>query len=638
MKLFTRYNDLSRKILLLLEFIKPFIRIIFMVAILALTTKEGKDNSALWVTIGITFVLNIAVWLGVIFHKQFVHLKILSYVSISLCLTIFSVIVITTGGIKSEFYLAFLFYTALIPFFQLGYHLYEQVLTGIAISANYNAIIFFIGYGESGETLVIRNFFLFFLIIVSGIAGSILTSQENKLIELNTEMNDKNKQLNDKNEIVQRSLSEVERLKEQQDGDYFLISLLTDTLNNINKAANENVKVDMIIREKKKFKFRKWEKEIGGDMAMAYTIRLRGKPYTMFLNADAMGKSIQGAGGVLVMGSILKFLTERTLDTSSKKSRLYPEKWLRDAFVELQRVFESFNGSMLMSLVLGLVDEQTGVLYFMNAEHPWCILYRDGKALFLEKELIFHKIGTQGVQNQLWVQVHQLKPGDTVFIGSDGRDDLVIAYDEKGQRIINEDEYEILKRVEEAGGNLAKVEQQIERNGLFTDDFSMIRLFWNKKPEPLRTNSELTRLMKNVEKALSMENFDVAHQFLEKAYKMDRYHLPVVKELIQIFMRKRNYAKALYFAEKHLAFDPFDSKYLYLASYCAKINRNIKKAMDYGERLRLRDYRNVKNLVNLADIYLQAGRKNRAEAMMEEAEKYEPQNRYSRHLKKIVMG
>jgi len=50
------------------------------------------------------------------------------------------------------------------------------------------------------------------------------------------------------------------------------------------------------------------------------------------------------------------------------------------------------------------------------------------------------------------------------------------------------------------------------------------------------------------------------------------------------------------------------------------------------------DHQNVKNLANLADIYLQAGRKSRAEVMMEEAEKYEPQNRYSRHLKKLVAG
>lgn len=637
MKPLIRYKDLSKKILYILEAVKPFIRMIFMAAILLLTWKQNKLNFSIALTIGITFFINLGVLTGVLFHKKFSTLKFLSYVSITLCLTIFSVIVIATGGIESEFYLAFLFYTALIPFFQLGYRLAEQIATGIFIAANYNAIIFFMGYGDSVDILIIRNFFLFFLIIVSAIAGSILTNQENKLKELNNEMNEKNSQLKEKNDLVEKSLKEVERLKEQQDGDYFLISLLTDTLNNINNAANENIKIDMLIREKKKFKFRKWNKEIGGDMCMAYTIKLRGRPYTMFLNADAMGKSIQGAGGVLVMGSILKFLTERTLDSSSKKSKLCPEKWLRNAFVELQRVFESFNGSMLMSLVLGLVDEQTGVLYFMNAEHPWCILLRDGKAEFLEKELIFHKIGTQGVDNQLWVQVHQLTPQDIVFIGSDGRDDILIAYTNEGHRVINEDENEILRRIEESNGKLESIIKQIEKKGIFTDDFSMIRIHFKKPLQALsRPELEVLRMRKNGEKAMLIENFEKACYFFEKAYKLDRYYLPVIKDLINIYMHQKNYQKALYFIEKHLLIDPADSKYLYLASYCAKMNANYKKAMDYGERLRLRDYKNVKNLINLADIYRQAGRKNRAEKMLGEAESFDPQNSYINTLRKAI--
>lgn len=524
---------------------------IFMAAILLITWQQNQLDFSIALTIGITFFVNLFVLGGVLFHKKFITLKILSYVSIGLCLTIFSVIVVSTGGIESEFYLAFLFYTALIPFFQLGYRTIEQILTGVFIAANYNAIIFFMGYGDSLDTLIIRNFFLFFLVIVSAIAGKILTSQEDKLKKLNDQMNDKNSQLKEKNELVEKSLKEVERLKEQQDGDYFLISLLTDTLNNINNAANENVKIDMTIQEKKKFKFRKWDKEIGGDMCMAYTIKLRGRPYTMFLNADAMGKSIQGAGGVLVMGSILKFLTERTLDSSSKKSRLCPEKWVRNAFVELQRVFESFNGSMLMSLVLGLVDEDTGVLYYMNAEHPWCILYRDGKADFLEKELVFHKIGTEGVSNQLWVQVHQLQPSDIVFVGSDGRDDILIAYNEQGQRVINEDENEILRRIEEANGKLSSVEKGLERKGCFTDDFSMIRIHFTKPLLPIsKPSAEILRMRKNGEKAMMIENYEKAYYYLEKAYKLDRYYLPVVKDLVNYLYAAKEFSESIVFCRK----------------------------------------------------------------------------------------
>lgn len=101
-------------------------------------------------------------------------------------------------------------------------------------------------------------------------------------------------------------------------------------------------------------------------------------------------------------------------------------------------------------------------------------------------------------------------------------------------------------------------------------------------------------------------------------------------------MQQKNFQKALYFAEKHILINPADNKYLYLASYCAKLNKNFKKAMDFGERLRLRDYKNVKNLINLADVYRQVGRKDRAETMLGEAENFDPQNSYIEPLRKVI--
>ena len=63
-----------------------------------------------------------------------------------------------------------------------------------------------------------------------------------------------------------------------------------------------------------------------------------------------MGKSIQGAGGVLVLGTVFKSIIQRTNSTDYGKT-VYPEKWLKDAFVEMHKAFVSFDGSMLMSFV-----------------------------------------------------------------------------------------------------------------------------------------------------------------------------------------------------------------------------------------------------------------------------------------------
>jgi HAMP domain-containing protein len=195
---------------------------------------------------------------------------------------------------------------------------------------------------------------------------------------------------------LQKTLEEIQQLKENQDGDYFLTSLLTDPLTSNTLARDLKTRADYRLIQKKKFQFRKWDRELGGDLCMIHELKLNQRSHIFFLNADAMGKSLQGAGGILVMGSVLKSILERNqLEISNH--RVYPEIWLKNTFIELHKVFESFSGSMLVSLAMGLIDSETGIMYYINAEHPWTVLYRDGKASFIEDELLYRKLGTQSV-------------------------------------------------------------------------------------------------------------------------------------------------------------------------------------------------------------------------------------------------
>ena len=253
---------------------------------------------------------------------------------------------------------------------------------------------------------------------------------------------------------LQRTLSKVQELKDQQDGDYFLTSLLLRPLGT-NRVKSETVNVDFLVRQKKSFKFRKWADEIGGDLCMADTLRLRGRTYTIFLNADAMGKSMQGAGGALVLGAVLEAMVDRTMLMSSA-SQQHPERWLKNAFIESHKVFEVFDGSMLISLVLGLVDDETGLVYVINAEHPWSVLYRKGRAEFIDSELEFRKLGTLGMEGTIYVKTVQLEPGDVLIAASDGRDDLMFK-DAEGNTFLQHDETVFLRHVESADGQLDRI-------------------------------------------------------------------------------------------------------------------------------------------------------------------------------------
>ncbi|MCB1157170.1 MAG: SpoIIE family protein phosphatase, partial [Leptospiraceae bacterium] len=223
---------------------------------------------------------------------------------------------------------------------------------------------------------------------------------------------------------LQHSFEEIKNLKEKQDGDYFLTTLLFKPLmSNVNKKAN--LKIEFLLKQKKQFQFKGKEHEIGGDICISDSIYLEEKEYAVFINGDAMGKSIQGAGGAIVLGVVFKSILSRTR-LLKEMQKVSPEEWLKLAFIELQNVFESFDCSMLISIVMGLVDVETGMMYYINAEHPFICLYRDDKASFLDTELSLSKVGIPGLYNPIQVSTFTLNKDDVIIMGSDGRDDLKI--------------------------------------------------------------------------------------------------------------------------------------------------------------------------------------------------------------------
>lgn len=456
----------------------------------------------------------------------------------------------------------------------------------------------------------------------NGMVHSIRDSKQ-KLQEYAETLEDKVKE---RTAELQKAFEEVNALKKQQDGDYFLTSLLTHPLGS-NKAQSANLNVDVLVEQKKKFEFRKWARDIGGDTCITSTVTLKGKPHTIFLNADAMGKSMQGAGGILVLGSVFHSVIERT-KLSPKEQDVFPEHWLKYTFVELHRVFEVFDGSMLISLVMGLIDDESGLMYYINAEHPWSVLYRQGKSEFIEKELVLRKLGTQGVAGHIEVCTLQLEPKDVIFIGSDGRDDLLLGYDTDGARIINEDEYLFLKVIEEADGQLDRIRDVLDNYGDLTDDLSLIRIGY--KEDVHHDHTQLTQhviqLLNRARLAVKSGQLKVAIGDLEEAHRIDDSQPEVMRDLIKAYLKDKQFEKAANLAEDYIHIKPADSEFLYIASYCHKVLQNFKRAADFGERLRLRDHDMVKNLVNLADIYYLQGLFTRSRTIIDFAEKIDPHN------------
>jgi hypothetical protein len=66
-----------------------------------------------------------------------------------------------------------------------------------------------------------------------------------------------------------------------------------------------------------------------------------------------------------------------------------------------------------------------------------------------------------------------MHPGDSLIMGSDGKDDILIGTSEDGERIINEDETLFLRILEATNSDLSKVKAELNKKGELTDDLSI---------------------------------------------------------------------------------------------------------------------------------------------------------------------
>lgn len=377
------------------------------------------------------------------------------------------------------------------------------------------------------------------------------------------------------------SLEEIKELKRKQDGDYFLTSLLMRPLiQNLNTSKATNV--DFVIIQKKSFLFKERHYQLGGDLCVSGNLTLRGRQYTMFFNGDAMGKSVQGAGGALVMGTILNSIMARTGATNLSLD-MDPEGWLQSTHQEIQTIFLSFDGAMMISGILGIIDNETGEMHFINAEHPFLILYRKGRAVFIDEELTLRKFGSPS-ELEFQSLRFQLEPGDVLIAGSDGKDDLNL---KPGAQVpvMNQDHTLILKLTEQAGANLKRMVRAIFGTGEITDDLSLMRIGY--KESGVRESQELSEdLIYELQISNHIRNrkFQKALELMEGASEKQSAEILFYRGFC--FIQEKRYLKALKYLSRAVQLRPDYFRALKYAGIAHYRLGNLRKCEEYWTKAR----------------------------------------------------
>jgi tetratricopeptide (TPR) repeat protein/HAMP domain-containing protein len=477
--------------------------------------------------------------------------------------------------------------------------------------------------------------------------------------ELQDYANNLEEKVNERTKELKEKMEEVQKLKVQQDGDYFLTSLLAKPLF-FDANKSDLVKTEFIIKQKKQFQFRNKNADLGGDICITGNLKLgtpeNFKRYTMVMNGDAMGKSMQGAGGSLVMGVVMNSIMAR----SASNKRILdetPEKWLTDTYFEVNSVFKTFNGTMVLSAVVALIEDATGKMFYWNAEHPFSVLYRDEKASFIESALNLRKLGLES-EYEFQVFQFQLEPGDRVILGSDGRDDIDLTPNEP-IRTINDDEYLFLNVVEEAKGDIHLFEGILKLKGDLTDDLSFLAIKFQEdrvgmgpliddslknsnsiaNSSDLRSPELVTELNKiyNESKKLYLNgHIDAARDKMEEAYSMEK-NLPKLNKLYGLLCFKtRDYEKAIQILESLTTLTAPDEEILYYLSVSYKKLSNYQNALNYAQKCLELDMASPNHLVNISDLYRLINEFEKAKLFAEKCLEIEPDNKNAKKILSLI--
>ncbi len=486
---------------------------------------------------------------------------------------------------------------------------------GVIVGATIHDIL--VDTGVLASTLIMPFAFLVFVLGIAVILANRFVHVHNEVEELNRDLEARVQQ---RTAELEDTLTEVRTLKERQDGDYFLTSQLLQPLAGNFSRQSGVVRADMRIRQKKRFRFRHREGEIGGDLCAVHSLQLRKRNVLVFFNGDAMGKSIQGAGGALIMGTVFKSVVART-EKNSGIQELHPEQWLHLCFQELRDLMLTFDGRMMVSVVVGIVDEASGVLYFVNAEHPGVVLLREGRAAFLPERGMLRKLGMEDPAQVFAIQTLRLQRDDVFVVGSDGRDDIQIGTDDAGHPIINDDEEAFLKDVAESRGELEALEQRIVSRGGLVDDLSLIAVYFREDGAELAPTvaPELLQALESATESRRNEDFDAVYEILsplvERQPPQSVPEAAAMRLLLRALVRTRRYEAAAGLCVHYLEARPEDDEVLLWSAYSLARSYKPAEAIEAGERLYLRNPEHERNVRHLVDLHERYGDARRAEEL-----------------------
>jgi hypothetical protein len=306
---------------------------------------------------------------------------------------------------------------------------------------------------------------------------------------------------------LKEQIERINQIKQQQEGDYYLLSLLMKPLiKNYIKSYQFNI--DGFIKQKKIYNFRNKTGEIGGDniilerLILYNTNKKQINPYIFFSISDALGVSLQGA-----YGSIIYSLLIYSIINSVQKNPILQNttQLLQECYYLLIKIFSFFEGELTCSGIIGILDEFTGEILYINFDfpHPFIIRSNKDNVIVEAKDITDYQLPSLGVNSieNIKIQKIKLNTNDKIIFYSDG---LII--NEKEKNTIN-----IKTILEEFDFNIIYLFQFLKKLNNISDDISILSI---ENISPINNTNIL--ISKNYEDLITYTLYSIKKKQSEK--------------------------------------------------------------------------------------------------------------------------
>ena len=385
-----------------------------------------------------------------------------------------------------------------------------------------------------------------------------------------------------------KNIKQILKIEEKRQADFYLLKQLFEPFQNL-ELSSENIFIEYYLEQYAKFNHKNHSFDLGGDYIYFCNIYLRKRKYIFFINADSMGKSFQGFVGTLILSTVLSAIIKRTKKRIIEKER-YPETWLKYTALEIHEVFQTFSGFMMVSAVIGLIDEENGLMYMINFDHPQPIYINSNNYHFLSSK-VHKKLGFPSPNISMEIFRYPLSQSDIIIIGSDGKDEFLI----EEKNTINEDENLSFNLLKQAEGNLSIFVHKLKNNFTLMDDLSLLKIVYKSEPNLPFIQLEQEIIRSNINQYIADLNKSLLQLLKNKEYQRI---IELYKEIIQVY--------------------PVNDELLYWYSYSCRKRKLYLEAIEVGERLLNFNKKHIKNYFQLIYCYKKINHQFRIDILIEE--------------------